>query len=59
VNEIDEDLKGSRHALGVYEKRLANWKPTPQGLYSGGKRRHARPSTVGKLNADVRHLLRK
>jgi len=27
--------------------------------HASGKRRHAKPSTVGKLNADVRHLLRK
>jgi len=59
VNDIDENLKAARHALGVYEKRLANWKPTPQGLYSGGKRRHAKPSTVGKLNAEVRRMMRK
>jgi hypothetical protein len=57
---LASELRHTRSDLHDYERRLAVWQPTPEGKrYSGGKRRHARPSTVGKLNADVRHLLRK
>jgi hypothetical protein len=60
VEGLKGDIRATKSSLAEFQRRLASWKPTPEGKrYSGGKRRHAQMHGVSKLHSEVRGLLRK